>query len=113
MLDENGDVVIKNHIIQMVENTDLIKQTVRTVLSTNKNEWFLNIDEGINFDNLLGKKKSDEIIRNEILLGLQQIDESFVIEKFNTSVDRGKREMTITFTATNSSNQTVNYSEVI
>lgn len=54
----DNDVLIQNGEIQMIEGTDLTCQTVRTVLNTNKGEWFLNPDEGINFRNILGKKKA-------------------------------------------------------
>lgn len=54
----DNDILIQNGEIQMIEGADLICQTVRTVLNTNKGEWFLNPDEGINFRNILGKKKS-------------------------------------------------------
>lgn len=54
---KNGDVVIENNEIQMVSDAELIRQTVETVLNTNKGEWFFDEDEGINFDNILGKKK--------------------------------------------------------
>ena len=51
----NGDVVIENGEIQMTSGADLTRQTVETVLNTNKGEWWLNPDEGINFSNILGK----------------------------------------------------------
>ena len=52
----NGDVVIENGEIQMVSGAELTRQTVETVLGTNKGEWFFNADEGITFSNILGKK---------------------------------------------------------
>lgn len=51
----NGDVVIENGEIQMTAGGDLLRQTVETVLNTNKGEWWLNPDEGITFSNILGK----------------------------------------------------------
>lgn len=106
-LDSNGDVIIENNKIKMVDGTELISQTIQTVLGTNKNEWFLNIDEGIDFNNLLGKKKNDEIIRNEIIQGLQQVDSSFVLETFNCDFDRKHRKLIINFKAKNSAGETV------
>lgn len=106
-LDDSGDVIIENNKIKMVSGTELIRQTVQTVLGTNKNEWFLNTDEGINFDSLLGKKKDDEIIRNEIIQGLQQVDDSFVLETFNCDFDRKNRKLVIDFEAKNSDGETV------
>ena len=106
-LDSNGDVIIENNKIKMVDGTELIRQAVQTVLGTNKNEWFLNIDEGIDFNNILGTKKDDEIIRNEIIQGLQQVDGSFVLETFNWDFDRKHRKLTIHFKARNSAGETV------
>ena len=51
-LDNNGDVIIEKNKIKMIDGVDLINQTVKTVLGTNKTEWFLNVDEGIEFNNL-------------------------------------------------------------
>lgn len=109
-LDSNGDVIIEKNKIKMVDGVELIRQTVQTVLGTNKNEWFLNIDEGIDFNNILGKKKNDEIIRNEIIQGLQQVDSSFVLETFNYDFDRKNRKLTIDFKAKNSDGETVDSS---
>ena len=106
-LDDDGDVIIEKGKITMVDGTELIRQTVQTVLGTNQNEWFLNIDEGIDFSNLLGKKKDDDVIRNEILQGLQQVDSSFVLESFDIDFNRSDRTMTISFKAKNSDGEEV------
>lgn len=57
MLDEKGDLVIESGNIQMVHGEELTKQTIKSVLGTKKGEWFLNWEEGINYDNILGKKQ--------------------------------------------------------
>ena len=57
MLDEQGDIVIESGAIQMVHDAELTMQTIRSVLGTQKGEWFLNLDEGINHDAILGKKR--------------------------------------------------------
>ena len=98
-IDEKGDVVIRSDKIQMVDNNELLRQKIQTVLSTNINEWFLNKKEGINFNNILGKKKSDDIIRNEIMEGLRQVDSFLVLEKFNCDFNEKKRKLSISFEA--------------
>ena len=105
---ENGDILISRNEIQMVNGNELLRQTVESVLQTNKREWFLNWEEGINFYNILGKRRSDEIIKNEIAKGLLQVDSSFVIEEFNISVNG--REMQIAFTAKNSNGDVISVS---
>lgn len=56
-LDSNGDIVISGGHIQMVDGDELLRQTVQSVLGTNKGEWVLNTDEGIDFKNILGKHR--------------------------------------------------------
>ena len=67
MLDDNGDVVIKDRAIQMVEGNELTRQKVQSVLSTNKGEWPLNTEEGIAFKNILGKSRIEEKQENNAL----------------------------------------------
>lgn len=107
LLDNTGDVVIRNNEIQMVSGDELVRQTLQSVLSTNKGEWFLNEDEGINFRNILVKNPSEDEIKNEIFNGLLQIDDTFLMESFNMSLDTSKRLLTVDFTAVNEDGQTV------
>lgn len=51
----DGDLVITNEEIEIVEGTELTAQTIQCVVSTNKGEWLFDQDEGINFENILGK----------------------------------------------------------
>lgn len=105
MLNSDGDVVIQNGQIQIINGDELLRQTVQSILGTNKGEWFLNIDEGITFSNLLGKEKNEELIRNEILQGLLQVDSSFYIDTFSYEVVG--RKLKINFVAKNSNDETV------
>lgn len=57
MLDENGDTIIENGDIQMVHGGELTKQTIKSVLGTQKGEWFLNWEQGIDHNEILGKKR--------------------------------------------------------
>lgn len=100
-LDENGDIVIENGKIVMVDGNELLSQTVTTTLSTNKKEWFLNEDEGIDFDNILTKKPDFDLIRAEIEDGLSQVDSSLTLETFNYDFDKERRKLVLNFTARN------------
>lgn len=100
-LDENGDVLIQNNQIQMINGDDLLRQTVKSVIGTNKGEWFLNEDEGITFENIKGKYIDEDIIKDEIEQGLSQIDESFSITEFSYEIDSNNRKLEISFSAVN------------
>lgn len=76
-LTENGDVLIKNNEIQMVHGAELTQQTIKTVLGTQKGEWFLNADEGINYNEILGKKryaKQNNAIDNQYIQEINKIE---------------------------------------
>lgn len=102
MLDDNGDVLIKNGQIQMIDGNELLRQTIQSVIGTNKGEWVLNRDEGITFSFILGKGNTEDVIRHEIEKGLKQVDDTFIITSFEMNVDKDTRKATITFKAVNS-----------
>lgn len=68
----DGDLVITNNEIELVEGNELTKQTIQSVLSTNKGEWKFDTEEGISFYNILGERsivqqqeKSDGYIQKQ------------------------------------------------
>ncbi len=100
-LSDNGDLLIEGNQIQIVVGANLTRQKVECVQGTNQGEWPLNIDEGINFSNLLNKPKDEEIVRNEIAQGLKQVDEAFFVDQFSCTYDLFKRKLAVAFTARN------------
>lgn len=103
-LDENGDVVIKKDIV-MVSGEALVAQNVKSVLKTNKKEWFLNNEEGIDFKSILVKNPDFERIRDEVQSGLKQIDKSFLITEYESEL-KG-RVLAIKFKARNQKGETL------
>lgn len=103
LLDENKDVKIVNGDIQLISGNGLTRQTVECVLGTNKGEWCLNTDEGIRFENMLGKytNGNSDVIRSEIEEGLSQVDSSFFITNFRTEHDKSNRKLNVSFSAQN------------
>lgn len=106
-LTEDGDLLIENNQIKIVSNNEQTKQKVRSVLKTNINEWFLNLNEGIDFSVLLGKYQGEEAVRSVIQDGLSQIDSSFYIEEFSCDYDRRYRKLTVKFKAKNAAGEEV------
>ena len=118
-LDKSGDVVMggldkegfgvnsEACNIRMVDGKELLAQTVRSVIGTNKGEWVLNKNEGISFKNLLGKNVEEEMIKNEVFQGLLQVDSSFAMTEFSAELDRNTRHINIHFTAVNSGGEEV------
>ena len=91
----------------MIDGNNLLVQKVQKVLSTNKNECFYNDDEGITFQNILGKNIDEEIVKSEILEGLLQVDNSFILTDFSMSLDDNTRKLKVSFKATNADGETI------
>lgn len=107
-LDDNGDVEIKNNkIVMTTSENELIRQKIQKVLSTNKNEWFSDAKEGINFQNILKKGVTEEDVKSELIDGLTQIDPSFIMTEFGMEIDDLNRALYVSFTATNDEGDTV------
>lgn len=100
-LDENGDIIVSsNGKISFVAGKELKRQTIETILRTNKGEWFLNPEEGINFWAILGKTPEKEIVRNEVQNGIRQVQDDLTISEFNMELD-GNRHLKVNFKASN------------
>lgn len=99
MLDAKGDVVVQNSDIPFIYDDALLQQTCKQVIGTNKGEWFLNTDEGLDFHTLLGKAPDENEVRDEIADAITQVDESLVIDDFETR--EANRTLIVQFTAHN------------
>lgn len=106
-LDENGDVLIENGAISIVTGDSLLQQKVLAVLRTNLREWFFDWEQGIDFNNLLGKGTSEELARYEVERGLAQVDSTFTVTEFSYTVDRAARKAIVTFKAQTASGEEV------
>ena len=111
-LDEQGDVVIQKQKIVMIEDKALKLQTIRTTLNTNKGEWFMNTDEGINFQNIFVKNPDYDVIKSEIADGLVQVDENLMLKSFKYELDK-ERRLKLDFEATDGSEDIIYNSDTV
>lgn len=112
-LNENHDIDIKNKEIQLTEGAELTRQTAECTLNTKAGEWFLNDELGIEFDAILGKGVPDEeTVKNVILDGLQQVDETFRIDNFTMSFDSINRKLTVNVVASTDDGKTITISDI-
>lgn len=112
-LNENHDIDIKNNEIQLTEGSELVRQTVECTLNTKAGEWFLNDELGIDFNAILGKGiPDDETVKNVVLEGLRQVDETFRIDDFETAYNSKTRKLTVNFTASTDSGRVITISDI-
>lgn len=98
-MDSTGDVMIVGNKIPMISGQSLLQQKVQNALSTRKGEWFLDLEEGIDYDNLLGKGVTEDLVRYEIEQALLQVDSTFVITEFSCDIDNRRRKLKASFKA--------------
>jgi len=93
LLDETGDLVMVDGDLQLTRDMDEVEQLLRTLLQTNKNEWFLNENEGFDYSVVNGVKQIDEdalyIALNDVA---EQIDEIESIEDVEVEFNRRTRQ---------------------
>lgn len=101
---QNGDVVM-GKTIEIVSDTELLRQKVERVIGTNQGEWSYDEEEGINFRVVLCKNPDENEIRATIEQALTKIDETFTITEFE--LEMKGRAATITFRAVNGDGEEV------
>ncbi|ODB61368.1 DUF2634 domain-containing protein [Paenibacillus polymyxa] len=98
--DSKGELV-------MIEGDEELAQCCRVGLGTNEGEWFLNPEIGLAFRLFLGKRASEEEMRNELTRALLQEERIESVDDVTFSVDRAARLLTVTFKATGTSGEII------
>lgn len=97
---QNNDLVFDGqNNLAMVEETDEKAQSIERILTTNRNEWFLNTEHGLEYSEIRGKGKSAEGIKLTIVEAISQDERVEDIEFVNVNIDRQKRTLTVDFRA--------------
>ena len=107
LLDENNDIVIQNGKFVMIEDTKLKSQTLRTILETEKGEWFRNADEGIDHSFMIGKGITKDMQRTQVEEACLQVDENLHVSAFYSETDKKTRHAIIKFVATDKNNDEI------
>jgi phage baseplate assembly protein W len=100
-----GDLVFENGDIVMVDEDEELIQSVQTILQTNKGEWFLNTDFGLDRSQLLAKRFDEALATDAIAEAIAQEERIQRIE--NISFQREGRSMTVNLTLTKKDGETL------
>lgn len=113
-LNSKHDVDITNGVVQLADGAELKRQTVECTLNTKKGEWFLNDDLGIDFDVIFVRQQdiNEDLIRDTIMDGLSQVDNTFAINNFKTNFNKSTRKLKVDFDAINDDGENIALSDV-
>lgn len=82
------DLDIQGGKIQTVSDNDLLVQKIQTVWSTNRGEWSLNKNEGIDlYGTVLVKNPDEDLIRDDLEAALEKIEPDAKIVELSLDVD--------------------------
>lgn len=68
----NGDLIIKNGDLVIVDKHEEIRQSIERILTTNVGEWFLDMEFGLDYQAIQGKGKTKESIKLAITEAIYQ-----------------------------------------
>lgn len=94
----DGDIVIDNGDIVMVEDDEELAQSIQSILQTRKGEFFLEPDHGLSFDNLLGKQANQHEARDDIIEAVSQEPRVAAVTDVVISDDRKIRKRSVIVT---------------
>lgn len=99
-IDDTGDIMLddKGNPIP-ISGIAETKQEVEVYLQTNKNEWFLDPDLGINHADFRGKKPNNDVMRMDIMDGLEQTERFKELVSIDFERDMSTRKLSVSFRA--------------
>ncbi|SDI16265.1 hypothetical protein SAMN05192534_12377 [Alteribacillus persepolensis] len=112
-VDHTGDIVMQNGQLQEVRGIDEIQQRFRQLLRTNKDEWFLDPEEGFDYSVIQGKNVNENDVQAALDDVADQMDEIESIENVNLDFDRSARKLTVFFVAVLADGDTFEIQEVL
>lgn len=98
-LDAQGDLVVEENDLALVNDIEELKQRLKIALSIHKNEWFLDVDAGINYIDVLGKKNSEPELKKEMLKIINSFDEIDEVTSLESAYNGTDRKLIINFKA--------------
>lgn len=109
----NGDLVIDNGELVLIDGPEELTQCCEILLGTNQGEWFLNPQIGINFSKMNGKDITEETIRQQIKKGLRQEPRIQSVDQIDVQLDKKNRVSSVSFLASGTNGEVIRKEVVI
>lgn len=109
----DGDLVFDGQMdLVMVEGEAELIQSIERILTTNINEWFLNLNHGLNYQHIQGKNRDIEGMKLAITEAILQEDRIDMVEDIDIKIDK-QRNIIIKAKAKTKTGNNIELSEVI
>lgn len=92
---EKGDLIIENGDLATIEGVDEVSQCIERVLTTNKDEWFLDVHHGLDYAVIFAKPFDEEQARLAIVEAVYQEPRVRSVENIEFRFDRRDRYLEI------------------
>ncbi|GAK01517.1 hypothetical protein [Geomicrobium sp. JCM 19055] len=112
-LDDTGDLVIKNGNITMVDEDQELIQSLRLLLRTNVDEWFLDPSIGLYHAEFRGKRADEEDMTAALEEAIEQEPRIDRIKSISFEYDRPRRKVSVFFIAIKTDGEPLEVSEVM
>ncbi len=93
----NDDIVIEKGEVVMTEDTDEICQCVERAITTRLTEFFLNLEHGMDYEELQSKAPDIERIKLDVTEAALQEERVNLIKSIDVDIDRANRKAIIIF----------------
>lgn len=94
-LDANGDLVFENGSFVMIEGDEELAQQARISIKTEKGEWFLDPDEGMDREPIFAKLFNETDAKDSIMESVIGTSEPLVFESIDFNRDTRSRKLTV------------------
>lgn len=100
-IDDEGNLVIEDGDLVLIEDQDVVAQSLRMLFQTVKGEWFLDTDVGIDYLGILLRKGAQRSeIEAHLRTKIMEVDHVENIERLTAEYDATTRSMAIDFAVT-------------
>ncbi|MDE3837943.1 hypothetical protein C0966_00780 [Bacillus methanolicus] len=108
----DGDLVVENGELVMIDGDEELAQSIRSILETRKGEFFLEPEHGLSYENLLGKNTNKEALRDDIIEAVSQEPRVESIPDIQIIDDRKARKRSVKLTIQKETGELVEIGEV-
>jgi phage baseplate assembly protein W len=108
----DGDLVVENGELVMIDGDEELAQSIRSILETRKGEFFLEPEHGLSFENLFGKTAYPDELRDDIIEAVSQEPRVESITNVQIFDNRETRKRSVNLTIQKENGEEVEIGEV-